>query len=126
MLGGLLWIAAAGLVARLVWSEMATPSGPASFYQINESGTVSITWVDDGSGHLTGSVTIVSKGEPSSGSFTGTLHDGQVSLVIPRPLEPSTTWVGTLRGDRMTLMVPQTDGTDAPVVFTRGALPPDD
>lgn len=100
----------------VIYSLVSTPSGPASFTGDSDTGTTTISWLDDGSGHLTGSIQRVftdpaaaADGLTSIG-FTGTRHKGQVSITISM-LGISSTWLGTLHGDILTLNIPNDDGT---------------
>jgi len=100
------------------------------FVSHDQSGAMTISWTDDGSGHLTGSLQNATPNKVASGdlvktvsvSFTGNLHDGQISIVTNGFLGVSSTWTGSLSGDTLTLNIPQQDGSIAPATFTRGKV----
>ena len=108
----------------------SSANGPATFVSHNRSGAMTIAWVDDGSGHLTGSLQSATPNTDASGdlvktvnaSFTGTLHDGQISIVTNGFLGVSSTWTGSLSGDALTLNIPQPDGSIVPATFNRGKV----
>jgi len=105
-------------------------NGPAMFVSHDQSGAMTISWTDDGSGHLTGSLQNATPNTDASGdlvktvivSFTGGLHDGQISIVTSGFLGVSSTWTGSLSGDALTLNIPQQDGSIAPATFSRGKV----
>lgn len=104
--------------------------GPETFVSHDQSGAMTISWTDDGSGHLVGSLQNAIPNRDSTGdlvktvnvSFTGTLHDGQISLVTNGFLGINSTWTGSLSGDALTLNIPQQDGSIAPATFARGKV----
>ena len=108
----------------------SSANGPATFVSHDRSGAMTISWVDDGSGHLTGSLQSARPNPDASGdlvktvnaSFTGTLHDGQISIVTHGFLGDTSTLPGSLSGDTLTLNIPQQDGSIAPATFARGKV----
>jgi len=121
-----------GLLATVVLLSGCGPAdnGPATFVSHDQSGAMTISWTDDGSGHLTGSLQNATPNSDATGdlvktvnvSITGNLHDGQISIVTSGFLGVSSTWTGSLSGDALTLNVPQQDGSIAPVTFAKGKV----
>ncbi|MHB1490789.1 MAG: DUF2207 domain-containing protein [Cellulomonas sp.] len=105
-------------------------SGPATYVSSTGSVAMFVSWTDDGSGHVSGSVQTATANTAGTGdkvtganaSLTGTLHGGQVSLVVNEGLGVTATWTGSVSGTAMTLNIPNTDGTIAQVTFTRGTV----
>lgn len=119
------------LAAILLLSACGSASnGPATFVSHDQSGAMTVSWTDDGSGHLAGSLQSVTPNTDGTGdlvktvnaSFTGTLHDGQISIVTHGFLGDTSTWPGSLSGDTLTLNIPQQDGSIAPATFARGKV----
>jgi hypothetical protein len=107
-----------------------SPKGPETFVSHDQSGAMTISWTDDGSGHFVGSSQNATPNTDSTGdlvktvtvSFTGTLHDGQISIVTNGFLGINSTWTGSLSGDALILNIPQQDGSIAPATFARGKV----
>jgi hypothetical protein len=105
-------------------------NGPETFVSHDQSGAMTISWTDDGSGHLVGSLQNATPNTDGNEglvktvnvSFTGTLHDGQISVVTNGFLGVSSTWTGSLAGDALTLNIPQQDGSITPATFARGKV----
>jgi hypothetical protein len=115
------------LIAYTVYAWFTAPSGPSSFVaDAGARGRITIAWVDDGNGHLSGLMQTVSAdpalaGAPAAGvpagiPFTGTLREGHVSLVANAGLPSPLTMMGTVEGDDMTLKM---IGAGSPIDFTR-------
>lgn len=108
----------------------SSSSGPATFVSRTASEVATISWTDDGSGHLTGSLQTATPNSAGTGElltsvsvpFTGTLHADQISVVVGGQLGATATWTGALSGDTVTLTIPQADGTLAPAIFSRGTV----
>lgn len=122
---------AAVLTATLLMSSCGGSSdGPSTFVSHDQSSAMTISWTDDGDGHLAGSLQSTTPNTDGNGdlvktvnaSFTGTLHDGQISIVTHGFLGDSSTWPGSLSGDTLTLNIPQQDGSIAPATFARGKV----
>ncbi len=107
-----------------------SPEGPSTFFRHDQSGAMTVSWTDDGGGHLTGSLQHATPNPASTGeplqtvdaSFAGTLNDGRISLVTNGFPGVTSTWTGTLSGDSLTLNIPQKDGAIAPAAFARGTV----
>lgn len=119
------------LAAIMLSSACGSASnGPATFVSHDRSGAMTMSWTDDGNGHLAGSLQSATPNTDGTGdlvktvnaSFTGTLHDGQISIVTHGFLGDTSTWPGSLSGDTLTLNIPQQDGSIAPATFTRGKV----
>ena len=129
------WVLALVLVAALsgcgvVPTPLGSINSAATFVGASDTEAVLVQWADDGQGNLTGTLQLAtpspeSAGAPlknSSTSLTGTLHDGQVALVLKLIFGETTTWTGTLKGKVLHLDIPQTDGTVQGVDLTRGEI----
>jgi hypothetical protein len=118
------------VLAAVIWLSgcSGSSSGPSTFVRTDQSGAMTISWTDDGNGHLVGSWQSAQPNADSSAdllktvnvSFTGTLHAGQISIVVSELLVATSTWTGSLSGDALTLNIPQPDGSVAPATFARG------
>jgi hypothetical protein len=108
----------------------ANPEGPATFVSIGDSAAATLSWTDDGSGHLVGALQNATANSTGTGdlvnsvnvSFTGTLNGGQISIVTSGVLGSTSTWTGSLAGDTLTLNMAQDNSSIAPVTFARGKL----
>ncbi|MGV8910145.1 MAG: hypothetical protein ACOH1Y_14285 [Propionicimonas sp.] len=120
------------VLAAAIWLSGCggSSSGPSTFIGHGQSSATAISWTDDGSGHLTGSVQIVIPNPDGSGDvvktenvpFSGTLHAGQISIVVVGLLGVTATWTGDLSGDTLSLNIPQADGSIAPDTLARGKI----
>lgn len=121
------WLVVLGLVIAvglIGYRIMATPSGPASFAVQGETGRMTISWIDDGTGDLNGSMQMIVPDEadadvPSNFPLTGTLHSGQVSVTFSAGLLGNATYLGTVSGDQLVLNFPNDDGTSFTRTLTR-------
>ncbi len=117
-------IAGLGLLTTwLVWPS--TRAGPATFVGSDQTGVEIVQWTDDGTGHLTGSLQAIKATDlanPSGGSFTGTLHDGQLSLVFNTGLGTSYTATGAVTGNQLTLTYQLPEGGVGTDVLHRGTI----
>jgi hypothetical protein len=121
------------LVAALVvgYSLVSAPSGPTTFENDKgAAGKMVISWIDDGSGHLTGTVVLPGQdgvADPTglgALSLTGTLHSGQVSLVVNMVLGVTLTFLGTLDGDTLNLTMNNPNGDGTTVDFSLARTSP--
>jgi|GEM_PF-3878491 hypothetical protein len=104
--------------------------GPSTFVSHDQSGAMTISWTDDDNGNLAGSLQSTTPNPDGTGelvktvnaSFTGTLHDGQISIVTHGFLGDTSTWPGSLSGDTLILNIPQQDGSIARATFARGKV----
>lgn len=122
----------AASVAALVALVGCGSSGGPAFYVATGAGDVAyVSWQEDSSGHLTGTLTEdqVSGSLPTetlsvnSAPFTGNISNGTVSISVNGGMFGSTlNLTGTASGNILTLQIPQSDGTVQSATFTSGTL----
>jgi hypothetical protein len=100
-------------------------TGTSTFVSHDKGSATTISWTDDGSGHLEGSLQTATPNESGTGdrvksmsvSFTGTLYAERLSIV-----SNGSTCTGWLSGDDLVLDIPQSNDSTAPITFARGKL----
>lgn len=116
-------------VLTLAGCTTGTSSGSATYVSVSQSSATIVSWTDDGSGHLTGSVHAAASTSTNgdaitsaNASVTGNLHDGQVSLVVNKGLGVTSTWSGSLSVAGLTLNISKDDGTIDAVTLVGGTI----